>query len=117
MIHCPIEATIFYRHTIGEILELARAIEPMREHIRAIGSDADQRRLSAIISCQHFRAKDVARVKSMLLCAAKHARGHLSEYFPSMQDGLIGQAEALEDAAEQYATRFRALRSETVPVN
>lgn len=117
MIHCPIEATIFYRHHRSEIEELAQAIKPMGEHIRAIGSETDCRHLDAIIGCRHFRARDVAKVKSMLLRAAKHARGHLGEYFPAMQDGLIAQAEALEDAVEQYAKRFRTLRAETVPVS
>ena len=89
----------------------------MGEHIRAVGSETARERLSAIVCLRHFRARDVNVVKSMLLRAAKHARGHMSEYFPTMQDGLIAQAETLEDAAEQYAKRFRVLRAETVPVS
>lgn len=41
----------------------------------------------------------------------------MSEYFPSMHDGIITQAEALEDAVERYAKCFKALASETVPVH
>ena len=117
MIHSPIQATIFYSHSQGEVDELAQAIQPMMDHIRAVGSDAERQRLRAILLCNEFRRRDVVAVKNMLLRAAKHARNHLSEYFPTMQEAVIAQAEALEDATEHYHKRFKALQVATIPVN
>lgn len=117
MVHSPIEATVFYSHTEEEILELAEAIRPIFDHIRAVGSDVERARLRTILSCNHFRAHDVGIVIGLLLRAAKHARNHLAEYFPSMQEAIIAQAENLEDAVQRYSKRFVALQNETIPAN
>ena len=115
MIISPIQATIFYTHTEEEVDELAQAIKPLFEHIRAVGSDVERAKLRAILQGNHFRRRDVTSVTNMLSRAAKHARGHLDEYF--WQDAIIAQTEVLEDAIGHYRERFKALQAETIPVN
>lgn len=117
MVNLSIEATIFYRYSPSEVVRLAKAIEPLGENIRAVGSDVERQRLRAILQSNYFRRSDVTTVKNMLVRAAKHARGHMHEYFPQMRAGLIAQAETLEDAVREFHARFVSLASETIPVN
>jgi hypothetical protein len=117
MISTNMESIIHYRHEPDEMADLALAVEPMMTHIKAVGSYQDRGALKAILGGEFFRAGTVSRVKSMLIRAVKHARANLHEVFPIMQQEVLLQAQALEDATVRYGRRFATLRDETLPVH
>jgi hypothetical protein len=112
-----IEAIIHYRHNQAEVSELARAVEPLLDHIQAVGSVSEREALARITGCDYFEQGDVRKVRDMLLRAAKHARNHLGDYFAIVQESVITQAEHLEDAALRYHRRFKQLQANTIPVS
>jgi hypothetical protein len=117
MITTEMESVIHYRHVPEEVARLDRAIVPLMGSVRAVASSWDRNSLKRILSCEFFRAREAAAVKSMLLRAVKHCRASLGEYFPSMQRDVLIQAQALEDATKQYWAKFQRLREESLPIH
>jgi hypothetical protein len=111
----PIEATIYYRHSQGEIARLKAAIIPIADQLRRCSPNAESV-VNRILDRRHFRARDADAMCAALLKAAKQVRTHMDEYFPLMHDGLIAAAEELEDAVAEYQLRFSELRSTSLPV-
>jgi hypothetical protein len=110
-----IQATVFYKHQPEEVAALSAAIVPMADHIRAVSGGFERIKTKAILNGEHFRAGDAKVMRNMLLRAAKYARIHLDEYFPTMRDGLIESAEQLEEAVADYWREFHRLQNELIP--
>lgn len=110
-----IDATVFYKHDPAEIRALSEATIPLAEHIRAAGAHFERQATRRIIGGEYFRAGHAATMRTMLLRACKHARTHLTDYFPLMREGIIADVERLEEATEAYWIKFQQLASQSVP--
>jgi hypothetical protein len=110
-----IEATIYYRHSLGEVARLKAAIIPIADQLRRCSPGAEAV-VNRVLERRHFRLRDSEAMCAVLLKAAKQTRAHMDEYFPLMHDGLIAAAEELEDAVAEYQNRFEVLRSTSLPI-
>jgi hypothetical protein len=110
-----IDATVFYKHEPAEIEALSVATIPLAEQIRAASAHFERQALRRILAGEYFRAGHAAAMRAMLLRACKYARGHLTDYFPLMRDGIIADVERLEEATEAYWVTFQKLASQSVP--
>jgi hypothetical protein len=110
----PIEATIYYRHSSGEVARLKAAIIPIADQLRRCSPGAEAA-VNKILDRRHFRVRDSQLMCALLLKAANQTRANLDEYFPLMRDGLIAAAEEMEDAVAEYQALFAELRSASVP--
>jgi hypothetical protein len=97
-----VDCHILYRHTPDETAQLAAAVEPLLDHIRAVGAASDLGWIKRILGGQYFRYGNALRMRKVLLAAANHARAHLDDYFPMMRQDVIAQAEHLENAVNSY---------------
>jgi hypothetical protein len=111
----PIEATIYYRHSPGEVARLKAAIIPIADQLRRCSPGAEAA-VDRVLDRRPFRVRDSEAMCAVLLKAAKQTRAHMDEYFPLMHDGLIAAAEELEDAVAEYQSRFVELRSTSLPI-
>jgi hypothetical protein len=110
-----IDATVFYKHDPAEIRALSEATIPLAEQIRAVGTHPERQAARRILGGEYFRAGQAAMMRLMLLRACKHARSHLTDYFPLMREGIIADAERLEEATVAYWIKFQQLASQSVP--
>jgi hypothetical protein len=110
----PIEATIYYRHYLGEVARLKAAIIPLTDQLARCSPGAIAA-VNRVLDRRHFRVRDSELMCTLLLKAANRTRANLDEYFPLMRDGLIAAAEELEDAVAEYQRHFAALRSASLP--
>lgn len=115
MIRTSTLAFVNYQHLPEEVAELAAAIEPLAEDIRAVGSQGDRARMRHILGCEQFRYRDARLVKNMLESAAKHARANVGNYFPSMRQEILAKIENLEEAIKCYWAEFTEQEREIVP--
>jgi hypothetical protein len=111
----PIEATIYYRHSPGEIARLKAAIIPIADQLRRCSPGAEAV-VNRVLDRRHFRVRDSEAMCAVLVKAAKQTRAHMDEYFPLMHAGLIAAAEELEDAVADYKRDFEAKRSTSLPI-
>jgi hypothetical protein len=111
------DAVIHYRHAPEEIVDLELAIAPLMDSIRRVATKYQRASLKRILGCEFFRAREAATMRNMLIRAVKYSRASLNEYFPLMQQDVLLQAQALEDAVNAYWTNFRYLREEILPVH
>ena len=116
MLRTAINAFIFYQHTPEEVEELSRVIIPLAEHIKAVSSGFERGQMRRILGCETFREGEAKAMVRMLGRAAKHARAHLSDYFPLMRPDLIRQAEELELQVSRYWRVFEYQAHELIPV-
>jgi hypothetical protein len=112
-----IDSHIHFRHAPAEVEDLSHAIIGMAEYISAVARDDEKYKLKLILRSKYFRARDARNVTEMLRRACKYARAHLSDYFPTMQQGILSHAENLEDATERYYRTFERLKEESAPVH
>lgn len=110
-----VEAQVFFRHTSDETTELARAVIPLDEHIRAVAHQAERQKMRRLLNGENFTLADATKVRTMLRRAANYARNHVSDYFPIMQPQLLINIETLEQALEEYWYYFQLQRKHTVP--
>lgn len=109
-----VDSNIYYTHTEEEVADLAAAIIPLMDSIKAVSSAAERHHMRRIISCKHFRLKQAKSVKAMLLRSCKYARAHLGEYFPLLQQDVLINTQRLEDAVNAYWLVFKALREQII---
>lgn len=112
MTSSTIDAHVFYRHRPEEVAGLRKAIIPLADHIKAVGGLSSA---APVIDGRYFRYRQAEGLCTILLRAAKHARSHLSEYFPAMREGIIANAEILEQAVAEYWQAFERLQADSVP--
>jgi hypothetical protein len=117
MIKSEMDCHIHFKHTQEEVAALNKAVIPMRECIRAVGSQSDRAKMRAILGCEYFRARSATTMVGMLVKAAKYAKAHLSDYFPLMRAQILDDALALEEAALDYKAAFAELKNETLPIH
>jgi hypothetical protein len=117
MVASIMESVIHYRHSVEEIADLEYAVIPMMDSIKRVSTWQARLSLKRILGCEFFRAREASTVRNMLLRAVKHARATLHEIFPLMQQEVLIQAQALEDATKRYWVNFERLREETIPTH
>lgn len=117
MIISEMESVIHFRHSPEEVSRLNEAIGPMMSSIRVVARGYDRLSLKRILGGEFFRAHEAASVRNMLLRAVKHSRATLNEYFPLMQQDVLTNAQALEDAVAVYWLQFQYLREEILPTH
>lgn len=117
MISRDIDSHIHFIHAADEVAALTAAVIPMAEYVAVVARSDERSKLKLITSCQYFRVRDAERVCGMLKRACKYARAHLGDYFPGMQQGIVGNIETLENATDYYWSLFEQLREETIPVH
>jgi hypothetical protein len=110
-----IDATVFYKHDPAEIAALSQATIPLADQIRDSSAHFERQSTRRILKGEYFRAGDAALMHRMLLRACKHARSHLTDYFPLMREGIIADVERLEEATKAYWNTFQKLASQSVP--
>ena len=115
MQNTPIEATIYYRHSVGEVARLNAAIMPIADQLQRASPGAEAA-IARVLDRRPFRVRDSELMCAALLKAAKQTRAHMDEYFPLMHDGLIAAAEELEDAVAEYKQNFEVLRTRSLPL-
>jgi hypothetical protein len=117
MVNSPIDAHILYRHQLTETERLDRAIIPLADHVKAVGTTAERSSMRAILRGDYFRRRDAVRMRGMLLRVVKHVRANLDLYFPTMRAEILLQAQSLEDAVTGYWVLFTGLAADTQPVH
>jgi hypothetical protein len=117
MITATMESVIHYRHSPEEIIDLEMATIPLMDSIKRVSTWQCRASMKRIVGCEFFRAREATALRNMLLRAVKFCRGHLDELFPLMRQDTLVQAQALEDATNQYWHRFQRLREETLPIH
>lgn len=115
MIKKAVEAHVFYKHAPKEVAALSAAVIPLWDHVKAVSGGFDRARMKGIMAGDYFRVKEADRMRCLLLRATRHARAHLSEYFPAMRESIMADATRLEEAVERYWTEFRHLIDEVAP--
>jgi hypothetical protein len=111
------ESVIHYRHSAEEVVELELAVIPLMDSVKRVSTWQCRASLKRILGCEFFRAREAVAVRNMLLRAVKHARATMHEIFPLMQQEVLIQAQALEDATKRYWVNFDRLREETLPTH
>jgi hypothetical protein len=116
MLFSTINAITKYQHDLREVEELARAVAPMRTHMKA--SIGWQRRevIDQILKGEEFRYRDAKMMRDSLLKACKHARATMDDYFPMMHQGIMENITTLEDAVKRYWDFFEQAQEEAIPV-
>jgi hypothetical protein len=117
MVKETIQAHIHFQHSAEEVAELKRAIIPMQEYIRAVGSQSERAKMRAVLGCEYFRARAASDMIGMLIRASKYAKLHLGDYFPLMRSGILDDALVLEEAVSNYKAAFAELKNVTLPTH
>jgi hypothetical protein len=117
MIRIDTLAIVNYQHLPEEVAELATAIVPLRENIRAVATQSERDRMRAILGGEQFRYRDAKAMKKMLSRAANHARANLGNYFPLMHQEILAAAENLEEAVKHYWAEFETQEREIIPIS
>jgi hypothetical protein len=117
MITTGMDSHIHYRHERHEVARLAKAVEPMMDHIRAVATNGERASMHRILNGTYFRRWQALSVKRMLEKACKYARAHLEDYFPIVRESVMAQTEELENALVAYWANFEFAAAETLPTD
>lgn len=115
MVKSVIKAVVFYKHAPSETASLNAAMIPLADHIKAVATGSDRAKMRQILGCEYFRLKEADRMRCLLLRATRHARANLADYFPMMRQGIMGDAEELEQAVETYWNELTHMVDEVLP--
>lgn len=115
MITKAVDALVYYKHAPKEVAALNAAVIPMWDHVKAVSGGFDRGRMKGIMTGDYFRIKEADRMRCLLLRATRHARAHLSEYFPAMREEIMADATRLEEAVDKYWHELSHLINEVAP--
>jgi len=115
MVLAQMDAVVHFRHAPEEVIDLELATVPMMDSIKRVSTWQTRASMKRILGCEFFRVHEARTVKNMLLRAVKYSRANLHEIFPLMQEDVLIQAQALEDAIKRYWIKFERLREEILP--
>src|SRR5262249_1293508 len=111
------DAVVHYRHAPEEVVELELAAIPLMESIKRVSTGWQRTAMKRILGCEFFRAREATNMRNMMIRAVTHSRPTLDEFFPTMRQDTLIQAQALEDAIKAYWVSFQRLREETLPTH
>jgi hypothetical protein len=115
MLKKRVDAHVYYKHAAKEVEALSDAVIPLWDHVKAVSGSWDRAKMKGIMTGDYFRVREADRMRCLLLRATRHARAHLSEYFPTMREVIMADATRLEEAVDNYWNDFRHRIDEVAP--